>query len=121
MSDISQVNYLFALLIAFVTSWQVKTLLGLILIDLGFGVASALQRKKFEWGKLADFYQTNVMPYILGYLVLYVCVGFLIPSESLGGIGEPVSTAAVTLAWGTLVIKLVKSIQGNFGELYQKP
>lgn len=113
------INQLFGLLIAFLTSWQLKTLLGLIIVDVALGVASALRRNVFDWARLADFYKTAVLPYVIGYLAFYVAIGFLIPPESLGQLGEPVNQATVTLAWGALVANLIKSILGNFRELYQ--
>ena len=117
MPDPTLVNQLFAILLAFLTSWQLKTLLGLIVADVLFGVASALRRGVFDWGKLANFYKTDVLPYILGYLALYVSVGFIIPPDS--GVGEPFNQGAVTLAWLVLVGSLIKSIVSNFGELYR--
>lgn len=110
---------LLALLIAFLTSWQVKTLVGLIVLDLLLGVAAALRTNTFDFGKLADFYKTNVIPYILGYLAFYVVISYVIPADSLGDIGEPVNEAAVTLAWATLVASLVNSIAKNFAALYK--
>ena len=119
MPDPILINQLFALLIAFLTSWQLKAIVGLILIDLLLGIASALKRKAFDWVKLADFYKSSVLPYVIGYLALYVAIGFIIPPESLGQLGEPVDEGAVTLAWATLTLTLLKSILDNFNELYR--
>jgi hypothetical protein len=113
-------DYLLSLIVAFFTSWQVKALAGLIVLDLVLGVASALRRGEFDLGKLAEFYRSSVLPYMLGYLAFFVAVGYIIPPDSLGDIGEPVNEAAVTLAWLTLVGTLVKSIASNFAELYQQ-
>lgn len=113
-------DYLLSLIVAFFTSWQAKTLLGLIVLDLLLGVASALRRGAFDLGKLAEFYKSSVLPYIIGYLAFYVAIGTIIPSDSLGNIGEPVNEAAVTLAWATLALTLASSIRANFAELYQR-
>lgn len=113
------VQYLLGLVVAFLTSWQVKTLLGLIVLDVLLGVATSLKQRVFDFSKLAQFYASNVLPYIVGYLAFYVTVGFVIPPESLGDLGTPVNEATVTLAWGVLVATLLKSIMGNFQGLYQ--
>jgi len=100
--------------------WQVTTLAGLIVIDVVLGIAKSIKIKQFEWAKLADFYQTNVLPYLLGYVVFYFVVGYVIPAEQLGQLGEPITQGTVTLAWSTLVIRLGKSIKDNFTALYQQ-
>jgi hypothetical protein len=112
-------DVLLALLIAFFTSWQVKVLVGLIVLDLLLGVASALKAGVFELGKLANFYKTNIIPYVLGYLALYIVINYIIPPESLGDLGEPINEVAVLLAWATLVGSLVSSISKNFTALYK--
>jgi hypothetical protein len=109
---------LLALLLAFFASWQVKTLMGLILLDVLLGVASALRRGVFDFALVANFYRTNVIPFVLGYLAFYIAIGFLIPPDALGGLGDPVSQGTITLAWAVLVGSLVKSIAFNFRELY---
>jgi len=98
--------------------WQITTLTGLVILDVVLGVAKAIKLKQFEWSKLADFYQTNVLPYLLGYGVVYLVVGYIIPSEQLGSLGDIVSEGTITLAWATLVLKLGTSIKDNFTALY---
>ena len=112
-------QYLLDMIVAFFTSWQVKTLLGLILIDVVLGIAAALREGTFDWRRLGQFYGSNVLPYILGYLAFYVAVGFIIPVEALADLGEPINEAAVIVAWGVLVATLVGSILGNFNKLYK--
>ena len=119
MGQVFDVQYLLGLVIAFFTSWQVKTLLGLIVLDVLLGVAAALRAGRFDFGRLAEFYRSNVLPYLLGYLAFYVAVGFVIPAASLGELGEPVNEATVTVAWTALVGSLLKSILGNFTLLYR--
>ena len=98
--------------------WQITTLTGLVVLDVVLGVAKAIRTNQFEWSKLADFYQTNVLPYLLGYGVFYLVVGYVIPSEQLGSLGDIVSEGTITLAWATLVFKLGSSIKDNFAALY---
>jgi hypothetical protein len=50
----------------------VKAAAGLLLIivlDLALGVSVAIQQKKFEWSKLADFYRAKVVPNLLGWAI----------------------------------------------------
>lgn len=44
-------------------------LLLVIVLDLVLGVAVAIQQKKFEWSKLADFYRSKVVPNLLGWAI----------------------------------------------------
>jgi hypothetical protein len=111
-------DQLLLLIVAFFASWQVKVLAGLILIDIALGVAAALRRGEFDWHKLADFYRTMILPYILGYLAFYLAVEYIIPTDSLGSAGNIINQATITLAWMTLVSTLVASIQANFSLLY---
>lgn len=99
--------------------WQVTTLAGLILLDVVLGIAKSIKLSVFEWSKLADFYQTNVLPYLLGYIVLYFVIGYVIPVDQLGQLGEPITQATVTLAWSTLVLRLGKSIKDSISVLYK--
>ena len=46
------VDFLLSLIVAFFASWQVKTLLGLILIDVVLGVAAALREGVFDLRRL---------------------------------------------------------------------
>src|SRR3990167_473674 len=97
----------FAIVRAIFASPQMGLIVGLIVVDLGLGVALALRTGVFAWRKLADFYRTSVVPYILGYVTLSVVLRYLIPAGF-----EMLSDGAVLLAWGTLVA----SLAGNVGQ-----
>lgn len=109
-----------AALAAFFLSWQVRATVGLIVADLGLGVASALARNAFHFEQVANFYRTNVAPYILGYLTLYVVVKVILPPGVVvpGLTALPVNEAAVSLAWAAIALSLGSSIGKNFRELY---
>lgn len=113
-------DFLLSLITSFFMSWQVRVLSALILIDVVLGIAAALKAGVFEWGRLAEFYKTNVVPYLIGYMALYVAIGYIVPPDSLGGIGDPINEAAVILAWATLTLTLLSSIRKNFAYLYQQ-
>ena len=113
------IDTFWALILVFLLSWQVKTLFGLIVLDVLLGIASALRRNVFDWALLATFYQRSVLPYLLGYFTFYLVIHFVIPSDSLGQIGAPITEGSVTLAWAVLVGTLGRSIAFNFRELYE--
>ncbi len=100
-------------------SWQMKVMMGLIAIDIVLGIAAALRTSSFDWSKLAKFYLSMILPYVLGYTVLYVVITFVIPADQLGNIGEPITVAAVTTAWAALIFALLNSIRVNFSILYK--
>jgi hypothetical protein len=106
------------LIAAFFASWQAQTLLGLIFLDVVLGIACAIRQGAFDWAKVANFYRSMVIPYILGYLALYVAIGFVIPPEAGEDLGGFVNQAAVTAAWVVLVANLAGSISKSFKALY---
>ncbi len=99
---------------------QLLTLLGLILLQVILGVALAIREKKFEWQKLADFYQSKVIPYVIGWLA-FVFVVRLISTELLGPeysvlVGEGVtwlSWLAVVSSLGARIVETAKILYGN--------
>lgn len=86
---------------------QVPLILALIAVDLVTGVAAALAGKEFSWYRLGKFYQTNVAPYLLTYLLLRALVGLVLGLEGLLGEG------IVGMAFATIVYNLVASIVAN--------
>lgn len=108
-----------AILLAFFGAWQVKALLGLILLDFGLGAAAALRSGKFEFTRLAQFYQTNVLPYVLGFLVLFVAISYVLPVTPEGGtVIDLANQATINVAWAALVANLAGSIMQSFNALY---
>lgn len=105
------------LFLQFFESWQVKTIIGLIVVDLGLGIALSIRENRFEWSRLADFYRSRVIPYIIGYLVLFSSVRFIIPPDIPGN--EIINEAAVTLAWFALVANLAGELGSKLSGLYQ--
>lgn len=102
-------NVILVTLYAFITSVQLWTLIGLIFLDIMFGIARAIREKVFDWRKVGQFYQTMVLPYIIGYLALFVFVK-VASAELLGSLGYVVSDVVVWGAW----MMLVTTIGGSF-------
>jgi len=97
---------------AFVSDGRVVTIVGLIILDVLLGIAAAIRLGSFEWRRLGQFYQTMVLPYVLGYLAFYVFSLVAIP-ELLGEFGYLAGEAMLWLAWIALVACLGGSVVGN--------
>ena len=106
--------YIAGLIASFFASWQVRSIAGLIVLDLILGIARALKAGEFDWRKVADFYRTAVAPYIIGYLGLDLVIQFMVP-PSAGLLNDGLTT----LAWGTLTASLLASIGDKLTALYQ--
>jgi hypothetical protein len=102
-----------AILINFLQDNRTLTLLGLIAVNLITGIMAALVTGRFLLGKVADFYRARVLPYILGYMLVYglSVVGV---AELLGPIaGELAAWAGLTIA----VANLLDDIRRNLVDL----
>lgn len=97
--------------------WRLRIILGLVLCDVVLGVAAASKYGDFDWSALGLFYKTNVLPYLLGYLVLFGTVHFIFPAD-VPGVSEYLNFALVNAAWAALILPLVRSVLKNGRELY---
>jgi hypothetical protein len=79
----------------------------LMVLDVLFGIWSSIQSGEFDWKKVGQFYKTNVVPYIGGYLTVYVAADF-VPSAT-----DLISEGIKTLLWAPLVANLVGSVVAN--------
>jgi len=94
---------------AFWADGRVQTIAGLILLDVVLAVAAAVKTGQFDWRRLAEFYQTMVLPYILGYLAFYGA-GFFLKPEWLGEYGYLLGDAMQWVPWAALVANLVADV-----------
>jgi hypothetical protein len=92
------------------------TLVGLIVLDVLLGIASGLRQGQFQWSMMANFYKTDVLPDIIGW-VAFVIATYLVAPELLGNYAGVVSQGVVTLAWGTIVVTLGVSIAKSAAEV----
>jgi hypothetical protein len=102
---------LFDLVLAFFGEAQLPIILGCIAIDILFGVWASIKENVFDWKKVAQFYRTNVIPYVGGYLTLYIAIGAIPALEGVVGAG------LVAASFGVVVANLVASIWANFKRL----
>ncbi len=89
---------------------QISTLLGLVAGNALLGIFVAIKNKKFEWAKLADFYRTDVIPKLGGYLAVRIIVGFG-AVEFLGPqMGEIIGNGLLVTVWLAVVASLTGDI-----------
>jgi len=100
------------LVLRFLQDARVITIFALVVIDVVTGIAAAIKRGEFSWGKMGDFYRTNVLPYIISYLPVYVVFQYLGMY-----IGDVLSEGIVTLLWAPIVSNLAASIGDNLKDL----
>lgn len=103
---------LLAVIYAFLHDARVLTILALIMLDVLLGVARAIREGKFDLAKLAQFYQTMVLPYVIGYLAFYLFAKLAV-EELLGPVGYIASEGTVWITWVTLVLAIGKSALEN--------
>jgi len=88
---------------------QVVTLLALIAANVIAGVGLAIKNKQFEFSKLANFFASDVIPKLFGYLAVRIVVE-LGAVEFLGpDIANAVAQGIITTAW----VAVVGSVGGD--------
>ena len=95
---------------AFVSDPRFLTIAGLILLDIGFGLAEAIKTGVYEWRKVAKFLQTMVAPYLFAYLVLHAALK-LVAGNMMEGIPAEALSAAM---WAFIVTTLWASIMAHW-------
>jgi hypothetical protein len=99
------------ILLQFLTDDRTLLLLALIAVDLVTGVIAALRTGVFQWQRIADFYRTNVLPGLVGYLLVYV-LGSL-NADRLPELRGVIELLTQWVGAGLLVAALVASIGSN--------
>ena len=97
-----------AILEAFLNDSRMWTILALIVVDLGLGIAEALKNGEFEWKRVSDFYGSNVTPYVIGYLVVFGV--FYVAADAIGDI---LSQGLTLSFWSAILASLLGSIAGH--------
>lgn len=102
---------------------HLSTIIGLIFMDVVVGIALAVKMGVFDWNRVAEFYATNVLPYILGYIAVAGGTLFitaeLLPgdvAEALGLVGSWLSFGAIAaqVVFGSLLPNVKDLIVGRF-------
>lgn len=105
------------LVLAFFIDPFVRTILGLVVLDFLLGIAAALRQREFDLAKLANFYTTNVIPYIIGYLAFYIAAHLITDPTVMGNWATLVNEGMVKIAWLAIIGKLANSIINNVKKL----
>lgn len=106
-----------SIVLAFFADPRVRAIVGLIALDFLLGLAAALRCREFDWRRVADFYQTNIFPYLIGYLAFYIAAKLIIDPALLGDWSNVVGEGMVTVAWVAIVASLGNSIVTNAKKL----
>ena len=107
------------LLEAFFADGRVSTILGLILLDVALAVAVAVQQGEFDPRRLAQFFRTMVLPYLIGYLGVYGAA-YLLDERYLGPFAEALGAGFAWVAWLALVANLAADVLDHARELGYK-
>jgi|Deesub1362A_J573_1020465.scaffolds.fasta_scaffold03070_9 hypothetical protein len=95
---------------------EIVMILGLVAADVLSGIGAALARKEFDWRRVADFYESNVIPKLIGWLALVVVsrtvvADLLPPDYSFLAPGvEYAGFAAVVIALGSSIVDNLRDI-----------
>jgi hypothetical protein len=81
------------------------------LLDLGFGVLTAVAQKRFTWDKITDYLSSNGLP-ILGWLVAEFVL--LAPAELVPEAYQTVSSGIGWTIYATVSAKILASLFGHF-------
>jgi hypothetical protein len=96
-------------------------LLVLVIVDVILGVGSALKRKVFDWQVLSNFYRTNVVPKVFGWvgstMLLQLVATANMPEQIQAIVSSYVAPGADLGFYGAVVMTLVMSISSNYKEL----
>ncbi len=85
--------------IALVDGVKISSLFGLVGLDFLLGVILAVFSKSFDWHKLANFVDSNILKLVAGYLLVGVFA-----------LLEPSAQAAVWATWAVIDAKLIADI-----------
>lgn len=100
----------------FFADTRVQTIAGLIILEVFLAVALAIKKNEFAWRRLADFYRTMVIPYLLGFLGFFLA-GKFIKMALVEPYDVIVGEGAIWLAWITLIFNLVADVYAKAKEL----
>jgi hypothetical protein len=88
---------------------QVMAILGVIMLDWSLGVALAVRDKKFEFKMLADFYRSQIMPKLIGW-VAFTTVLKLAAYFAVGDLSAAVPLSIAGLCFAIVMVALVADV-----------
>ena len=92
---------------------RVVTIEGLIVLDVILAVAAAIKARVFDWRRLAEFYRSMVVPYVLGYLAFYIVGELFFVPKWLGDWSSLAGDGIQWVAWMALVGNLGADVMNS--------
>lgn len=105
-----------ATLKAFASDTKTRIILSGILIDVITGIAAALHLRVFDPQAQARFYVTNVLPYVLGYFLVWCITLFGLESA----VAPTMQETLASIGFAMIASTLTSSISANITNL-RKP
>lgn len=107
--DLSNAGSFGAVLRGFALEPQTRSIIVLIIVDVVTGAIAALRVGTFDTQRLAGFMASNVLPYLLGFMLFWFLAYFGFADY----LSEPINSAIVSLAFGAVMASLCVSIVDN--------
>ncbi len=85
----------------------ISTGMGLIVLDLGLGVAIALRKGAFQWERTIIFYRTNVFPFALAAIVISAAAQFISVDVLPAYLADPIADLGTLIGVGPMFAYLV--------------
>ncbi len=85
---------------------HLATIMGLIFMDVVIGVALAVKSGVFEWRSVARFYNSNVVPYVIGYAAVAGGLLFIAPELLPAGVADALSLVGTWLSFGAIAAQI---------------
>jgi len=98
---------------AFASDDKTRMIIAAILIDVVLGISAAMRIGTFDAQAVAKFHSSNVLPYVLAYLMLWSLQVFGLGSA----LPSTMSDAIASVSFGTIVTTLTGSIFNNVNRL----
>ena len=96
---------------------QITTLLALIAANVLLGLGVAIKEKKFEWAKVANFYLSDILPKLVGYIAVLIIVEFG-AMEYLGAdLAASLEGGLLMAAWLAIVVSIGGDILSKLAAL----
>lgn len=93
------------------------TLFILLIVNVFLGLAVALKLMKFDWRKLVNFFQSDVLPKIIGWTVISFLSWFIAP-ELLGDpLGPQIANGLTAVLWAGIMLSFGGDILSKLAAL----
>lgn len=88
---------------------KTRTILAFIIVDIATGIMAAIRLRIFDIQRLANFYASSVIPYLFGYLLIWILT--LLGLDAV--LPQSIQTALASLGFAAIVATLSGSILDN--------